>query len=246
MPAARLAHWAGVLADFVFPRLCCGCGERVIESGRLICSGCEKTFRPLLLPICSLCGAENAIVGPKGKCPTCPAGKVHFETARGVVAFEGVAHELVVRLKYNRRTEYAAEMGRLLRANYSRDFPGFTPDLLIPVPLFGARQRERGFNQSELLAHELAVTVGCSVNSKALRRIRPTRTQTKLSRTQRAENIRGAFAVADAGTVQNHKVLLVDDVYTTGATLNECARMLMEAGAESVNCHAFARTCDEI
>jgi ComF family protein len=240
-----LARLGGTAADFVFPRICAGCDGRIIEPARLVCPACERSMEPLRLPLCPLCGAQEASAG-KARCGSCPPGTAHFRRARAVTDFTGVAATLVERLKYNGYDFYAGVLAGLMVPVLKAEYGDPLPEMLVPVPLHGTRERERGYNQARLLAAALGGEFGVSVAPKgALRRARPTPSQTSLGKRERAENVRGAFVVRDAAPVRGARILLVDDVYTTGATLNECARTLAEAGAESVDCIAFARTAWE-
>jgi ComF family protein len=175
-----------------------------------------------------------------GRCDDCPAGQAYFEKARGTTAFAGVAKQVVEKLQYQGRVEYVPFMARRMFNVQVAEMSDEAADVMVPVPLHSTRRRERGFNQSEELARQLAKYNGAEVLTEALQRVRPTPSQTRLNRKDRAQNIAGAFAQG-AASVQGRRCLLIDDVYTTGATLNECARVLVQAGAVSVSCLAFAR-----
>ncbi|MCX7964219.1 MAG: ComF family protein [Candidatus Sumerlaea chitinivorans] len=228
-----------IAVDFLFPRLCCGCGERVFESCELVCPRCLKSVRQLTQPLCPVCGMEDAPAGRK--CEHCPAGEIFFSAARAVAPYEGVARTIVERLKYNYREEYAPWMAMRMLEVARSEFAHVAFDAVVPVPLHRTRRRERGFNQSELLARPIAKAFRVPLAVSALRRVRNTPSQTKLSKRERAENIREAFSVPDPPAVQDKVFLLVDDVYTTGATLNECARVLRAGGARDVYCLSFCR-----
>lgn len=236
----EIAAFADALLDFIFPRICCGCEQRVLEGG-LICSTCLEGAPRLAQPICSTCGCPDAEFKSEGRCTDCPAGKVYFEWARGTMPFEGIGKTIVERLKYHGREEYARIMAGRMFLLLEHEFPGVQVDRVIPVPLHRTRQRERGFNQSAILAECLGHYIRVPSTPDLLRRHIATPSQTRLTRTQRAKNIRGAFSCV-GGSAAGERLLLVDDVYTTGATLNECARLLMlEAGALQVYCLSFAR-----
>lgn len=230
------------VADFVFPRLCPGCGERVFEEGMLVCPRCRDSMEALKLPLCPTCGAPDAPFSTEDICDCCPEGEIHFASARAVTEFAGVAKQLVERVKYNIHPEYAEWMGRRMAEVFKvehqlvRDFHA-----IIPVPLHRTRERERGFNQSRLLAEEISRATGVELMNGVLLRHLFTKTQTRMGRRARAKNIAGAFKVAQVGCIRGKTILLVDDVHTTGATLNECARVLKEGGAECVCCMSFAR-----
>jgi ComF family protein len=197
-------------------------------------------MQQLRMPLCETCGCPDAQMTGTGKCSDCPAGRVYFDPARGTTPFSGLAKKVVERLKYHGRVEYVPFMARHMFNVQLTQMLSEPVDLLVPVPLHSTRRRERGFNQSEELARQLTKYNGAAMSASALRRIRPTPSQTRLNRKDRAQNIAGAFA-SGSQSVQGLHCLLIDDVYTTGATLNECARILVEAGAVSVHCLAFAR-----
>lgn len=236
-----LTRLSGALMDFVFPRICCGCEERILETGRLVCEECFAGIPQLKQPICPTCGCEDAEYKGADRCADCPAGEIFFEMARGVVPFAGVAKSIVERLKYHGRQEYSRLMAAHMVRKFGEEFNGVEVQRVVPVPLHRTRQRERGFNQSALLARELGAYLHVPDDEALLRRLVATPSQTRLSRRQRATNIHGAFACPD-GSVAGEAILLVDDVYTTGATLNECARVLRTTGgAQVVYGLSFAR-----
>jgi ComF family protein len=239
------------LVSFVLPRLCCGCGERILEYSRVVCQPCMDQVSALLEPICITCGCPDAKILEPGKCANCLPGKTWFRRARAVAPFSGIAQIVVFRLKYQSRAEYAEVLAKLMLgklkpepagdADASSEDEKVAYDIVVPVPLHSARERQRGFNQSALLGRIIAREQGLIFSPRALRRTRPTATQTRLKKRARRKNVEGAFKCKRPAEVAGKRVLLIDDVYTTGSTLNECARVLMEAGAESVECLAFAR-----
>jgi ComF family protein len=194
---------------------------------------------PLCLPVCKTCGCPDARVKNEVKCTNCPPGQVWFASARAVAVFSGVAQTLVAKLKYQHRLEYAPVIARAMANDFVR--AGGTADIIIPVPLHSTRLRERGFNQSAVLARHFAEICPLQVLEKVLIRQRPTPTQTRLKKGERRKNVAGAFVCTDPVLIQGKHVLLIDDVYTTGSTLNECAKVLRDAGAESVECLAYCR-----
>lgn len=198
-------------------------------------------MRPLRLPLCPRCGDENSTAGAGKPCRSCPRGELYFTAARAATVYEGPAVAILERFKYRARAEYAPFIASKMLAALTKYYANEKFDALVPVPLHPARRRERGYNQAELLAKAMAAETGFPVIANELRRIRATPSQTKLDRHARAENVKDAFALAKDPSFTGLKILLVDDVYTTGATLNECARMLREAGAASVFALTFCR-----
>jgi competence protein ComFC len=227
--------WNGLL-DLVYPPKCFLCG-RLGEDA--LCEACRAEFRPVLPPLCARCGMTAA-----GElCPECAAGTPrYFARARAAGHYDGPLRQAILAHKYEGWRRLAAPLGAYL-AEYlqTQPFAPDVPDLIVPVPLHPSRQRERGFNQSGLLAREVGRALCLPVNETELRRIRRTRPQAELRASQRAANIRDAFAVRDPAPFHRKTVLLVDDVLTTCHTVNECARVLVNAGAKKVLVAAVAR-----
>lgn len=194
------------ITDLVYPPVCLVCGT--VEE--LYCSTCRAAVLPAV--------------------PPPPEGTV---AARCVGLHQGPLREAVVLLKYERKTALARQLGEMLAEVLRPLVPAWAPRVLVPVPVHWKRELWRGFNQSALLAEHAARQVGIPV-AEALRRTRPTRTQVGLTAAQRAANLRGAFRVTRRGAVYGGTVVLVDDVYTTGSTLAECASVLLAAGAAHV------------
>ncbi|MGB2768690.1 MAG: ComF family protein [Candidatus Zixiibacteriota bacterium] len=163
---------------------------------------------------------------------------------RSLGIFDDYYQKLVHRLKYDKKIHLGKRLAQKLGESISqeKDFAGC--DMVIPVPLHRARQRERGFNQSEVLAEGISQATGLPLARDVLKRKKNTKDQTYLNAQQRAENVKGAFVVTQPERISDKKVILVDDVMTTGATLNECARMLQEAGATRVFAATLAVVVD--
>ena len=193
-------------------------------------------------PFCSVCGdplegrIDHAYV-----CYLCHETRPHFDMARSAARFRGALPGLVHGFKYNAALWLEDDLAELLQACCESNFEPGAADLVTCVPLFHARQRERGFNQSALLASALARRLKLPCRTNAARRTRDTLTQTHLTAKERASNVHLAFSVPRPSVVFGRRVLLVDDVMTTGATVNECARALKEAGAAKVLVATLAR-----
>lgn len=200
--------------------------------------------------MCPVCGlpfrtlADAPTGGPSDHpCARCLRHPPHFRRARARAIYRPDADQdplrhALHRYKYGRDVSLAPLLGGLLHD--MAPTPGDV-DLVVPVPLHLARLRWRGFNQAQLLAAPLARAAGLRIDPHVLARVRPTTPQVGLPERERRSNVRGAFAVRDAGRVAGRRLLLVDDVYTTGATVNECARVLRRAGARSVDVLVLAR-----
>ncbi|CAG1066506.1 orotate phosphoribosyltransferase [uncultured bacterium] len=219
------------LIDIVFPPMCLLCGERSPEKG--FCDGCgglveKERIRP---PLCIVCGTPfPSAKGVDHACGRCVEEPPSFTSARSAFVFEGKVLEAVHKLKYGGDTALAGPLASLLSAAHLPE--GLS--MVVPVPLHPARLKERGFNQSLLIARELSRNYGLSLVYDRLKRARDTGQQVGLKAAERKKNVSGAFTLDGGSFFKGRKVLLVDDVTTTGATLNECAKVLKKAGAEVI------------
>jgi ComF family protein len=224
------------LLDILFPPLCHVCRTFVPGQEEIhLCAPCREKVALIRSPLCPVCGApfatEDGIDHPCGPCLT---ARPPFARARSAARFEGTVQELIHRFKYGKKIHLARPLGRLT-ARALVDFAGeAAPDFIVPVPLHRKRLRERGFNQSQLLGRVLAKQWSIPLSVNNLRRVRWTEPQVGLPASERERNVRGAFAVADPARFREKRLLLVDDVYTTGSTVGECARTLKRAGASEI------------
>lgn len=218
------------LLDLLFPPRCVTCRR----TGQWFCAACQETIEKILPPVCNRCGRPLL----QRTCPYCEKLPLQIDGTRAVAFFEGNLRHAIHVLKYNHRPELAQPLGELLSA-YLCAYP-LPVDVLIPVPLHIERERARGYNQSALLAQVLGERTRLPVWQTALTRTRHTRPQIELDAANRRENVRDAFAAEPrvAGT----RVLLIDDVCTTGATMDACGIALQTCGATSVWGLAIARS----
>lgn len=222
-PLARF--WQRML-DLVFPPHCVGCRR----PGAWFCEDCLRQVQPLAPPTCRLCG-DPLLPGEYGDlCRACRRAPLSIDGIRSVSLHQGALRHAVHGLKYRRQRDLAVPLGRLLR-DYLATHP-LPGDALVPVPLHPSRLRERGFNQSVLLARA-AATANLPVVEDCLQRVRSTQAQMTLGREARRRNVAGAFACRD-DRLRGRRALLIDDVCTTGATLEACAVGLRQGGAVSV------------
>ena len=231
------------LIDFFFPPRCPFCGEsREEKNPSGICSSCFGQIRAVAHPRCPRCGVGfTSDLGEDHLCSDCLRGDGHFTKARALAHYEGLMPAILAQFKYRGHSRLAKPLGDLL-ADYRE--PGFNfadYRLVIPVPLHPRRLRQRGFNQSLLLARRISRRYSLVLDFQTLQRIRPTIPQTELSAAERQKNIRGAFAVSTPQAVNEKTVLLIDDVFTTGATVEECAKVLLKSGADQVDVLTLAR-----
>jgi ComF family protein len=245
----------------LFPSDCRICGEPLLNISRLpVCPDCLAEIEPVQGRVCSVCGervlSSYAFSDPDGlmRCPVCRRIERSFERAVAYGSYDGGLRELIHLLKYNGVRPAAGVLGRMLAEAIAELEPEFGDDpvLVIPVPLYKGKRRERGFNQAEVVTRAALKILAKAKNAghesrlqlvpDLLQRIRDTRSQIGLTSHQRRENMRGAFAVPRAAEVTGRDVLIVDDVYTTGTTVSECARVLRRAGARRVWVATVART----
>jgi len=272
-PGSTQPGWAGNWArrvseglfSVLFPSDCRICGEPQLNISRLpVCPDCVAGIHPVRGKMCSICGervlsayAEMDSDGLR-RCPVCRRIDRPYGRAVAYGSYEGGLRELIHLLKYNGVRPAAKVLGRMLadawtalepefeQAAFERGMFDQQPIMVIPVPLYKSRRRERGFNQAELIAraalkvHPLRVRL--QLAPEILQRTRDTHPQIGLTSHQRRLNLRGAFAVTRAAEVTGRDVILVDDVYTTGTTATECARVLRRAGARRVWVATVART----
>ena len=199
-------------------------------------------MRRISLPYCSICSRPfPGSAGIVPQCPNCEDQTFAFASAVAVVQAQGLARELIHRFKYQRQFHLRRVLGAWLLAGFSDPRIEAEPvDAMVPVPLHPVRLRERGYNQAEALASIVSKQTGVPV-SPCLQRVRYTLTQTRFDRVQRRRNLRGAFALRKNTSVTGKRLLLIDDVLTTGSTLHECAAVLLDHGAQSVRALTVAR-----
>lgn len=230
----------GVVRMALPPR-CPGCGE-VVDADHRFCAACWCGLTMIAPPWCAGCNRPFEFDrGPAALCGQCLAQSPTHDGVRAAVAYGPVARQLVLRMKYGGRTAFAATAARQM----VRLMPD-AADLLLPVPLHRWRIWGRGFNQSALIARELARLSDVPVEAELLRRIRATPPLRGLGMRSRAKAVAGAFAMPPVGKerVRGRSVVLVDDVYTSGATADACVRILKRAGAARVTILCWARVLD--
>ena len=232
----------GAILDLFYPPSCLSC-RGAVSAPHTLCSACWNEVRFIERPYCERLGTPFAQdLGPGLLSPECMADPPVWNRARAVCAFdEGPARRIVYRFKYWDRMEVAKPLG-LWMARAGAELLE-EADLLVPVPLHRTRLALRRFNQAMALAQSVSRACGVPVEATALARVKPTPPQVGLSRVQRAVNLQGAFRVTDEGRpgIADARLVLVDDVLTTGATTNAAARALLRAGAANVDVLTFAR-----
>jgi ComF family protein len=234
-----------MLLSLVYPQRCLGC-RLIVTREKNFCAACRTRIQPVQSPLCLCCGVPFATsVGPDHRCGRCQSSHPAFRYARSWALYQSKdapPHPLSAAIqdfKYHRRLS----AGKTLALLGAEHFPlaGEKYDFIVPVPLHRERLRWRGFNQSLILARAIGHAQRLPVDPFLLERVRPTVPQTQLNETERRENVHGAFAVIATERLQKKRVLLVDDVYTSGATVRECAKVLCRHGAAVVDVYTLAR-----
>lgn len=221
------------LASFVFPPFCTVCRRALGPLERIVCEDCYDSISPVGPPFCQTCGTP--LRNSRGShCIRCREKGSPLKKTRAYGLYVGVVVEIVHSLKYGRKPSLARRMAVMMSNVALSDPVVRRADLLVPVPLHPARLRERGYNQAELLARSVSRTMGLPLSPRSLVRRRATRSQTLLNEEERRENVRDAFLVVREEEVRGKKVVLIDDVLTTGATLRSAGSALLEAGADEV------------
>ena len=229
------------LGTLCFPPHCAAC-KAATEPGIHVCAECSETAQRIESPFCQRCSQPfDGAITQEFTCANCADRELHFECAVAAYLSHGVVRNFIHAFKYERQFHLRRPLADWLAQVLDDPRISARPfDALVPVPLHHIRFREREFNQAAELAELVSRRCGIPV-SHALKRTRYTSTQTKLDRAERMENLRGAFRVRHTARVKERHLVLVDDVFTTGSTVEECSRVLMRAGAASVRVITVAR-----
>jgi competence protein ComFC len=229
------------IASLVYPATCTICSASV-GLREYLCVDCDAKLSRIVPPLCAKCSEPfDGAITNTFSCANCSHRVLYFDAAVSAYRSRGIARHVILNFKYGRQVHLCHLVaGWLMAALDDSRLRERTFDAIIPVPLDPARQRERGFNQAALLAERLAPRLGLPV-IPMLQRVRFTTTQTAFDRAERIQNLRHAFRLRGNGDVRKLRVLLIDDVLTTGSTLSECARVLKENGAQSVYAATAAR-----
>lgn len=235
----------GTLLDGLFPRSCIFCETSRTGGGEFLCGLCENEIGFIDPPFCRGCGipAEISYESPTAnfECALCRKNSYSFDRARSLGPYDSALKQLIQHFKFNKQPGVMKDIVPLLTDYFDRREESWEGFYVSPVPLHFRRMKERTFDQSFLLAREVARTLGLPLANGLLLRVKDTESQAKKTRAERAKNIKGAFQVNRPERVAGLDILLVDDVLTTGATANEAAKMLKRAGAGRVEVFTLAR-----
>jgi len=230
------------LLDVLFPPRCIICRSFIPRAGSIhICSDCLKTVRYIENPCCTICGEPFHGAGISHVCGSCAARMPGYDMAKAALIYDGICRDLIHAFKYDYKTHLRHTLANLAVEAFEQFVEECCPDVVVPVPLCKRRLVQRGFNQAVLLAELLAGRRKIPLERQAMRRTRWTEPQIKLDAEQRRMNVEGAFAVLKPGSITDKRILLLDDVLTTGSTADECARVLKKSGAVSVDVFTLAR-----
>jgi competence protein ComFC len=235
--------WLNTGLGFFYPEICHLCeAERATAKDGFVGAKCWTQVRFIRAPFCERCGLpfEGDLTAPF-ECTNCREMELHFSSARSAVVAKTVVLETIHRFKYQRALWFENFLADLLIREAAPVLRKQKWDFIVPVPLHPLKEREREFNQAENLAKHLSDAVKIPVNKKLLRRVTHTKTQTRLTKQERAANMNGAFAVRKNTRLNGERVVLLDDVFTTGATTSACAKALRAAGADDVCVWTVAR-----
>lgn len=228
------------IIGLLYPRRCPVCRQIVLPRGKLICPPCRKKLLYITEPSCKRCGRQLSRMEQE-YCAECARRTFHYTRGYAVWQYNDAIRQSLGHFKYHARKEYAdfytSEAVRIYREKIRME----APEVLIPVPIHSARRRERGFNQAELLAKGIGKRTGIPVDGRYLVRQRKTAPLKELTSKERARALTGAFRISDgqpSGKYRN--IMLVDDIYTTGSTMEECTKVLLQAGAQKVTCLSVA------
>lgn len=235
--------WLEAWGGFFYPNVCQCCHAEPAEpAGGFVGAQCRNRVRLCQPPVCSKCGLpyEGSLSEPF-ECTNCRTLELHFDWARSAARASGMLLEVIHRYKYQSQRWFEPFLGGLLVSAARPEIRAADWDWIVPVPLHPVKEREREFNQARVLSRYLGRATGLPVADRLLRRRAFTFTQTHLGRAQRRDNVRDAFTVRPAAELGGRRILLIDDVLTTGATTSECARMLKASGAAVVGVWTMAR-----
>lgn len=241
--------------DLLFPDKCLKCGK-YIEINRRdslqdhFCPECARAgVAEIEFPLCALCGLPLPKLSDAGVCESCLKNPLLLGKIRAAAEYKGLLKETIHLFKYQSKLSIAKALEKMMQAVYVSHFADVNYDILMPVPLHPERLRQRGFNQAYILVRNLEKSIRKSgrpapewqISTRALIRIKRTAFQTGFDVTQRRQNLKNAFQVKDKKTIENKRILLVDDVLTTGATCNEAAKELLKNGVRQVDAMVLAR-----
>lgn len=218
------------LLNMLYPRCCPICHKILKNQNRMVCPHCEKSLQPVTGARCMKCGKQ--VEGEQEYCKDCASHRREFTEGRGIFLYDSKWKASLMKFKYYGCREYGDFYARCLYIYGKKELLRWKPDLIVPVPIHWRKKHMRGFNQAEYLALRVGEASGIPVNCSLVRKKRKTKSQKKLDASSRRENLLGAFQIEE--NVKGLKILVIDDVYTTGSTMDAMAKCLKEKGAQQV------------
>lgn len=231
-PAIFAYRYFWQTVDWIFPPVCAGCGIQ----GEVLCTACQSSIEKIEDRICDRCGYPGTFNA--GECPGCNKHDPKYTKIRSCGNYKGPLKEAIHSLKYQNNLALGFILSEMLEEKLRNE--NWIIDIIVPVPLSRGRQRERGYNQAALLAHPLAKRMGLQYDSGSLTRKKYTESQVHLTAEERSCNMADAFSIK-SNFFKGKNILIIDDVITTGSTINECARTIQEGGAKEVYGLSIAR-----
>lgn len=220
-----------ILIDMIYPRICPVCNEIITARAADICPECAGRLNYVGFSFCMRCG--KPVRDDEEYCSDCIAAGHEYDEGRAVLLYDGVTSRSLYRFKYGGKQEYAKFYGRVICERLGRKIKSWNADVIIPVPIHPSRKRKRGYNQAELIAKEISKRLGIRMATDIVYRSRATGALKKLGARERQNNLKKAFNIKQ-NSVKYETVLIVDDIYTTGATVDAMARCLKGAGVKKV------------
>ena len=241
--ARTLSHWGKLAELLLFASSCQVCETLLERTGeKVVCRACLARLAESNSPVCLCCGRFFDGVAEPHLCADCLEKRPPYTRHRSGARYEGIAREIILLYKYRGYSVLSGFLADFLTESLEREEDLWSGvDALVPVPLYPAKEKSRGFNQALLLARRLAKKKRLPILKRCLVKVRPTAAQTSLDGRAREANLRGAFQARRSSRLRGKVVLLVDDVYTTGSTIRECSRTLKEAGVKEVRAVTIAR-----
>jgi len=234
--------WLDSLADLFFPAHCLQCRVRLLQDKKLLlCDDCLEQISYIIAPHCPQCG-RPFLAGENHLCSTCLITPPAYTRARSLAFYQKPLSNLLVALKYQGDVSVLSTIGELCQTHFALEAFAQQVDLIIPVPLHPGRLRKRGFNQAQLLAASCFPDKRKLLRPGLLIRKKNTIPQTQLSGAERRKNLAGVFGLSKTASITGKRIILVDDVFTTGSTVNECAKVLRRAGADEILVFTPARS----
>ena len=232
----RLQKPVKFIINLIFPVYCLICKKQLsYQTNTYLCDACKQKLTLINGKVCNKCGRPFI----NGICGICREKQFCFSKARASGIYDGSVRKCIHLLKYKKKTYLLNTLFEVFLLPNSLDF--LSCDLIVPVPLHWIREYSRGFNQAELIGKKISKRFNIPLSKTSLKRTRATPSQTGLSLKERTKNIKGAFSVRNSQKLNGKRILLVDDVMTTGATVNECSRVLLQAGAREILVYTLAR-----